>query len=172
MWGQGKKEEIWHSPMTKARTPIENSKKQSANTKTPSKTLITHQLRTDVGQSDGAKSETQLTWLKRLTVSHSSLLPQQKCNRGRDYKDTILQLADSWIHKDSKETRSSGGVVVKLLACGARGPGFHSRSHRYDFTKWSFPASKSRYSWKIAKATLILKTTNQQPKKIIIKRYK
>ena len=29
--------------------------------------------------------------------------------------------------------RSSGGVVVKLLACGARGLGFNSRSRRNDF---------------------------------------
>ena len=27
---------------------------------------------------------------------------------------------------------SSGGVVVKLLTCGARGPGFDSPSRRYD----------------------------------------
>ena len=29
--------------------------------------------------------------------------------------------------------RSGGGEVVKLLACEARGPGFDSRSRRYDF---------------------------------------
>ena len=29
--------------------------------------------------------------------------------------------------------RRGGGVVVKLLACGERGPGFDSRSHCYDF---------------------------------------
>ena len=37
------------------------------------------------------------------------------------------------------EIRSSGGVVVKLLACGARGPGFD----------WLSPAAKSRYGRKI-----------------------
>ena len=31
--------------------------------------------------------------------------------------------------------RSSGGVVVKLLACGAIGPGFDSRPRRYDFQR-------------------------------------
>ena len=31
------------------------------------------------------------------------------------------------------------------------------------FRDWLSPASKSRYGWKIAKSTLILKTTNQQP---------
>ena len=29
------------------------------------------------------------------------------------------------------------------------------------FRDWSSPAPKSRYGWKIAKSTLILKTTNQ-----------
>ena len=29
------------------------------------------------------------------------------------------------------------------------------------FRDWLSPASKSRYGWKIAKSTLILKTTNQ-----------
>ena len=29
------------------------------------------------------------------------------------------------------------------------------------FRDWLFPAPKSRYGWKIAKSTLILKTTNQ-----------
>ena len=38
---------------------------------------------------------------------------------------------------------SSGGVVVKLLACGARGPGFDSRSCHYDFRDWLSPAFKS-----------------------------
>ena len=40
---------------------------------------------------------------------------------------------------------SSGGVVVKLLACGAGGPGFDSRSRRNDFRDWLSPASNSRY---------------------------
>ena len=41
--------------------------------------------------------------------------------------------------------RSSGGEVVKLSACGARGPGFVSWPRRYDFRDWLFPFSKSRY---------------------------
>ena len=44
--------------------------------------------------------------------------------------------------------RSSGGVVVKLLACRARGWG--SISRRYDFRDWLSPASKSGYGWNIA----------------------
>ena len=37
-------------------------------------------------------------------------------------------------------------ITTKIdLACGARGPGFDSRSCRYDFRDWLSPASKSRY---------------------------
>ena len=38
------------------------------------------------------------------------------------------------------------------------------------FRDWLSPASKSRYGWKIAKSTLILKTTNQQSIKFCEKR--
>ena len=31
---------------------------------------------------------------------------------------------------------SSGGAVVKLLACRAKGPGFDSRSRHYNFRDW------------------------------------
>ena len=49
--------------------------------------------------------------------------------------------------------RRSGGVVVKLLACGSRGPGFDCQSRNYDFRDWLSPASKSRYGRNTAKAT-------------------
>ena len=39
---------------------------------------------------------------------------------------------------------SGGGVVVKLLACGARGPGVDSRSRHLNFRDWLSPAYKSR----------------------------
>ena len=42
--------------------------------------------------------------------------------------------------------------MVKLLALGARGPGFDSRSQRYNFRDWLSPASKSRCGWNIAKS--------------------
>ena len=48
---------------------------------------------------------------------------------------------------------SSGCVVVNLLACGASGTGFDSRSRRYDFRDGLFRASKLRSALKIAKAT-------------------
>ena len=48
---------------------------------------------------------------------------------------------------------SSGCVVVNLLACGAGGTGFDSRSRRYDFRDWLSHASKSWYGLKVAKAT-------------------
>ena len=37
--------------------------------------------------------------------------------------------------------RSSGGVVIKLLACGARGRKFDTWSCRYDFVDWLSPVS-------------------------------
>ena len=52
-----------------------------------------------------------------------------------------------------------------LLACGARGLRFYSRSRRYDFRDWLSPASKSR--WNTAKVTYILKTTSQ-PKEHLV----
>ena len=58
---------------------------------------------------------------------------------------------------------SSGGVVVKFLACGARGPGLDSRSRLYDFRDWLSPAFKSRYGWNIDKAAKI--PQNKQPER-------
>ena len=57
---------------------------------------------------------------------------------------------------------SGGGRVVRLLACGARGPGFDSPSRHLNFRDWLYPASKSRYGWNAAKTTYILNTTNHQ----------
>ena len=67
-----KKKEIWLSPMTKAPTPIEKSKKQRDNTKTPPKSSITQRLRTDLGRSVGVTKATQLVWLPRFTGSQPS----------------------------------------------------------------------------------------------------
>ena len=41
--------------------------------------------------------------------------------------------------------RSSSGVMVKFLACRAKGLGFESRFRCYVFKDWLSPASKSRY---------------------------
>ena len=44
-----------------------------------------------------------------------------------------------FIYKESYEPtylEGGGGKVVKLLACGARGPEFDSRSRHYDFRDW------------------------------------
>ena len=49
--------------------------------------------------------------------------------------------------------RGGGGWVVKLLACGARGPGFDSLPRHLNFRDWLSPASKPRYGWNTAKAT-------------------
>ena len=43
--------------------------KQRDNTKTPTKTSITHQLRTDLGRSVGVTIANQLVWLNRFTGS-------------------------------------------------------------------------------------------------------
>ena len=51
---------------------------------------------------------------------------------------------ESYIRIQRVAVGSSGGVVVKLLACGARGAGFNSWSRSYDFRDWLSPASKSR----------------------------
>ena len=74
LWGEKKekKEEIWLSPMTKAPTPNEKSKKQRDNTKTPQKTSITQRLQTDLGRSAGVTIATQLVWLNRYTGSQPS----------------------------------------------------------------------------------------------------
>ena len=48
-----KNEEIWLSPLTKAFTPTVNLKKQSDNTKTPTKSSIKLWSRTDLGRSVG-----------------------------------------------------------------------------------------------------------------------
>ena len=42
---------------------------------------------------------------------------------------------------------ASSCVVVKLLACRARGEGFDSRPRRYNIRDWWSPASKSGYGW-------------------------
>ena len=67
-----KKEEIWLSPMTKAPTPIEKSKKQSDNIKTPPKTSITQRLWIDLGRSIRVTIITQLVWLNRFAGSQPS----------------------------------------------------------------------------------------------------
>ena len=58
--------------MTKAPTPTEKSKKQRDNTKTPQKTSITQQLRTELGRSVGVTIATQLVWLNQFTGSQPS----------------------------------------------------------------------------------------------------
>ena len=64
------------------------------------------------------------------------------------FRNHIDILNSTYIH-----VGSSGGEVVKLLACGGRDLGFDSRYRRYDFRDWLSPASKLRYGRNIAKAT-------------------
>ena len=65
---------------------------------------------------------------------------------------------------DVVDSVASGAVVAEWLSSWLaeqedRGsiPGLAT----WIFRNWLSPASKSRYGWKIAKSTLILKTTNQ-----------
>ena len=58
--------------MTKAFTLAENSKKESDNTKTPTKTSITQRLRTDLGRLVQVTTVFQLVSLNRLTVFQPS----------------------------------------------------------------------------------------------------
>ena len=70
---QEKKGEIWLSPVTKAPTPTEKSKKQRDNIKNATKnTLITQRLRTDLGRSAGVTAVTPLVWLNRFTSAQPS----------------------------------------------------------------------------------------------------
>ena len=63
--------------------------------------------------------------------------------------------------------RSSCGVVVKLLACGVRGPGFDSWSRHYNFRDWLSSASKSRYGWKTCITKSEKQPTNQRRREIL-----
>ena len=82
----------------------------------------------------------------------------------------VMQLRNTfwWYSNVSGELWSSGGWVVKLLACGARGPGSIPGLATWIFRDWLSPSSKSRYGWKIAKLTLILKTTNNNSGELYI----
>ena len=66
----------------------------------------------------------------------------QMRNRQRDFNHTHIAQRPCCI----RPSRSSGGVVVKLLAYEARGPEFDSQScHYHDFRDWLSADSKSRY---------------------------
>ena len=68
-----KKEEIWLSPMTKAPTPKEKSKKQRDNMKNVTKTFdITQRLRTDLWRSVGVTAVTYPCGVVKLVYERSS----------------------------------------------------------------------------------------------------
>ena len=86
----------------------------------------------------------------------------------------ITQSVPLWLHAHAESllwlksmtflfTGSSSGVIVKVWACRARGPGFSSWSQCYDFTDWLFPASKLHYDWNIAKWRKSSRQPNQPP---------
>ena len=51
----------------------------------------------------------------------------------RGTKQRFLSFSNRMMLETIKFSRSSGGVVVKLVAYGDRGPGFDSWSRRYNF---------------------------------------
>ena len=63
------------------------------------------------------------------------------------------------VFQSPKKIWNSGGVVVKLLACGARGLGFECRSRRYDFKDWLSPAP----SRDMAERSLKRRKSSKQP---------
>ena len=63
---------MWLSPMTKATTPIEKSKKQRDNNTNATKTSIRQRLRADLGRSVGVTTITPLVWLNRFTSAQPS----------------------------------------------------------------------------------------------------
>ena len=56
-----------------------------------------------------------------------------------------ISLTLYFLHPFNNKIGSGGGVVVLLLPCRARGPGFDPRPRCYDFRDWVSLASKSRY---------------------------
>ena len=135
--------------------------------------------RTDDGRTDAGRRtvryDNSSPWafgsgeLKMVWSTHLGMPDRQKggIERNGNVINYFIVPWDLFISKPvpliSYQYWSRGGVMVKLLACGARGPGLDSRSHRYDFRDWLSYASKSRYGWNAAKATQVIKTTNQQP---------
>ena len=76
-----KEKEIWFSPMTKTLYQ-QKIRKPMDNTKTPPKTSITQQLRTDLGRLVGVRTVIQLALLNRVTKGNQhSHSPQQQCNQ-------------------------------------------------------------------------------------------
>ena len=97
-------------------------------------------------------------------MTHIHVHTDRRTDRQRD-RQTDAGQSDPYVPlcfaDDKKVTMSSGGVLVKLLTCEARGSEFDSRSRRYNFRDWLSPASKSRYGCNTTTATLILNSTNQ-----------
>ena len=67
-----KKKEIWLSPMTKAPTPTVQYKIIVTTQTTSQKTLITQQIRTDLGRLVGVTTATPLVWLNRFSSAQPS----------------------------------------------------------------------------------------------------
>ena len=86
---QEKKKEISISPTTKACTPTENSEMQSNSTKTPPKTSITQQLRTDLWRLVEVRTATELVWLTGLRIQTFPLTAKTVSSKGHTYKKKL-----------------------------------------------------------------------------------
>ena len=83
-----------------------------------------------------------------------SMITGSYCRRRR--RLTIFELDEMkfgvslWRFEQGWSLISGSGAdrVVKILACGARGPGFESESRPLNYRDWVSPASKPRYTVK------------------------
>ena len=94
-----------------------------------------------LGGSGGASNNIPL--LPTCGEGVNSKVPLPSCVLPWDLKPTMR------IFNQMTKYYTKSCVVVKLLACGARGLGFESRSRRYDFRDWLSPDSKPWYDWNI-----------------------
>ena len=107
---------LWQNPHTIRKW------KSRDNRKTPPFTLVTQQLRTDLGRSVGVTIFIQLVLLNLLTGSKPSHSPQQLCNQGNKYAYIISQWAESRILIISKENNNNNNLkdYFKLYNCITR----------------------------------------------------
>ena len=93
-----KKEELWLSPMTKAPTSTEKSRKEKKS-KTPPKTSMTQRVRTDLGRSKG----------RALTQSYDkSPYIHRKIQKGKTQHKNATKNFDDTTSADRLRTVSSG----------------------------------------------------------------
>ena len=91
------------------------------------------------------------SWKIIITSMHKLLCCKQRCTHELLWA-AVAEWLSSWLVE--QEERGSIPGLATLI-----------------FRDWLSPASKSRYGWKFAKSTLILKTTNQPTKQRVTRLY-